>query len=321
MANYTTSADLLDDALDRAGEPIDGTSDFNTAAIRYLNRGYQAIWKGGGELVPEVDEVWWWLRKDGQGVLTLLPVLSTGTVSVTNISASITFSTGPTASQVGRHFKVTDHADIFVVTAHTAGETGATLESVYTGTTDGTAAFKSILFDYTLASDVLYVTGPMCAYQDGERQIEGVDLEKLKRRWPLNNLFTGVPHQFSMIGQQKVRFSHGGGTESTDLMKVDYEYMYEPSDLADDSTEPLIPREYRKTLADYVLAFLLFDKHDTRAGEAMKLAQNGVVSMAKEHRRRMNRFGGEVFAQIITRPADFTRWQGPIRTEAGLIIG
>ena len=322
MANFTTSADLLDDALDRAGEPTDGTSDFNSAAIRHLNRAYQGIWKGGSSLDPNIDEVWWWLRKDDQGVLTLTPKVSTGTVSVTNNSAAITFSSGPTVSQAGNHFKVDDHADVFIISAHTADATSATLESVYTGTTDGTANFKSVKLDYDLASDLLYLTSPFTVYQASRQEIIGIDLGELKRKWPLNLVSQGVPRNFAMIGQRKVRFSHYGGADSTDLIKTDYEYIYEPSDLADDTNEPLVPREYRQILSDWTAGLIQIDKSDAKAADSMGLARNGLKAMSNEHRRRMDRFGGDNFGKIFPRQGSkYFSEKGFIRTESGLILG
>ncbi len=322
MANYTTSQDLINDALFRSNEPTDGTSDFDSVAVTYLNRAYHGIWSGGSELEPDVDEVWWWLRKDGQGTLTLNPVYDTGTVSVTNNSTTITFSANVATSQAGRHFKVDNHADVFLITAHTAATDTATLESVYTGDTDTAASYRNMQFDYTLASDLLYLTGPMYAYQDGEQEIPIIDLDEMKVAYPLNSASSGVPDQGAFTGEKKVRFSHYGGTSSTDLIKIDYQYIYEPADLADDSSEPLVPRQYRKILADWTAAYILEDKSDTKAAEMAALAQRGIISMAKEHRRRMARAAGSKnFGKIYPRQHQLARMRGPLRTESGLIVG
>lgn len=322
MANYTFSSDLVSDILFRAGEPTDGTSDYDSVALQYLNRAYQGMWSGGSELVPAMSEVWWWLRKDDQGVLTLNPIIEAGTVNVENNSASITFSSAPTPSVVGRHFKINDHADVFIITAHTAGQTGATLESVYTGDTNITASYKVIQFDYELASDILYLSSPMFAYQDGEREIGLIDLSTLKRRWPINNLHSGVPRNCAPLSQTAIRFSHYGGTSSTDLIKIDYEYTREPSDLTDSGSEtPLVPRQYRKILADWGLWYLLQDKDDSRASNVASMASQGLIAMSHENRARAARAGNS-FATIFPRQGDIGRFfmHGPLRTESGHII-
>jgi len=322
MANYTFSSDLISDILFRAGEPTDGTSDFDAVALQYLNRAYQAIWSGGRELIPELNEVWWWLRKDDQGVLILNPLTDTGTVSVTNNSDAITFGTAPAVSQAGRHFKVDDHADIFIITAHTGGAGGATLESVYTGDTDTAASFKAMQFDYALASDVLYLSGPLFAYQDGEREIRLIDLTELRKRYPINNLFSGVPRAAAMITQESLRFSHYGGLTATDFIKIDYEYTREPSDLTDSgSEEPLVPRQYRHILSDWALYLLFADKNDGRAKDVEGIARNGLFSMAHENRSRQAKASAEHFGRVFPRQRDIRRLEGPLRTESGLIIG
>lgn len=319
MSDLTTSADLLDNILTRAGELTDGTSDLEALTLDFLNRAYRAIWAGGGEIEPTINCVWWWLRADDQGVLTLNPTISDGTVSVTNNSTSITFSSGPTPSVAGRHFKVNDHADVFIVSSHTAGNTAATLESVYTGTTDTAANYDVFQLDYDLASDLLYLSAPMHAFQDGRIEIYGITLAELARDWPLNLVYTGVPRRFAMIGTQKVRFSHGGGTSSTDLIKIDYEYTKVPSDLADDANEPLIPLAHRSIIADYALSLLLAKKEDSQANIYADLARRGLVAMYGEHTYRTARSGSN-YGKILPRQGDVDRLTEPLRTESGVII-
>lgn len=322
MANYTTGTDLVTDILFRANEPTDGTSDFDSVALQYLNRAYQGIWSGGSELVPEVMEVWWWLRKDDQGVLTLDPVTDTGTVSVTNNSASITFSSAPAASQAGFHLKVDSHADVFIISSHTAAAVDATLESVYTGTTDTTASFKAMHLDYDLASDLLYLNSPFIAFQDSREEIPVIPLDTMRAKWPLNEVGSGVPRNAAFIGERKVRFSHYGGTSSIDLIKIDYEYTHEPTDLLDSSAEPLVPRQYRKILTDWATAYLLADKDDDKASAFLRVAATGLQAMARENRKRMNLAAGtETFGRIFPRQQELKNLEGPLRTESGLIIG
>src|SRR5690348_10306379 len=101
MANYSTSSDILQAALFEAGEPTDGTSEYQAAALRLLNRAYQAIWMGGAELDPTCNEEWLWLQSSTPGVLTIYPVVTTLTAVVTNFSTSIVFSSAPTVSYAG----------------------------------------------------------------------------------------------------------------------------------------------------------------------------------------------------------------------------
>jgi hypothetical protein len=215
---------------------------------------------------------------------------------------------------------VDDHADVFIISSHTATQTGAILESVYTGSTNTAASFRVFQLDYTLASDVLHLSQAMTAFQDSQHKITGLALDVLTERWPRNEIGSGVPRNFAMITDQAVRFSHYGGTSSTDLIKIDYEYMKLPSDLADDTNNPIVPREYRYILADWALAFLYAAKDDTKAGDVAALAQRGIRAMAKENRRRMVRQSGGAFGKIFPRLNQMERMMRPLRTEGGLII-
>lgn len=335
MANYTTSADLVNDVLFRAGEPDDTTSDFYDQAIRYLNRAYQALWRGGGELSPDISEQWWWLTKYGNGTLTLLPVEDDGTVIVTNGSAGITFSAIPTRVIAGVvtnvslqtwHFKVDNHADVFRINTHASGLQTATLDSVYTGTTDTAAGYRAFKLDYTLASDVLEITSPMRAFQggiDGGNIIELVAPSVLSEKWPLEQIQPGVPKNYAKIALddtplQVVRFSHYGGTSDTELIRIDYDYIYKPADIADDASEIALPREYRKVLCDWALSFLLKDKEDDRYAAIVGLAQAGLRQMELENRRRQVRQGSQ--GRIFPRAGSRLNARGPLRTSSGLLI-
>lgn len=327
MSNYTTGEDLVTDILFRAGEPTDGTSDFDTVALQYLNRAYQGIWAGGSELDPEIDEVWWWLTPTLEGTLTLNPVITTGTVSVTQNSTSITFSSAPASSVAGYVFKVDGHADIFYISAHTGGNAGATLDSVYTGADDTTAAYQLGQSDYAIA-DILTVESPMRAFQDGEREISFVAAEQMAAKWEQGQFHTGVPQNFTILNQDSdddftIRFSHFGSTNSSfPYIRVQYRYRQVPSDLTDAAGSlPLVPRQYRKILSDWALGLLLADKDDTKATDALVLAKSGLLAMSKEHRRRMHRMGGDLNGAIVPRLNRTGKFRTPLRTESGHIIG
>ena len=325
MANYTFSQDLVNDILFKCGEPVDGTSDFDSQALEYLNDAYQGVWTGGRELDPNINENWWWLRKDDQGVLTLDPVRDAGTVAFTNGSNSITFSSAPSFSVSGWHIKADEHADVFIISDHTASGAAATLESVYTGETAATASFKCMHLDYALATDLIYLRGPMQVFQQTavhKNEVHLTDLHTMGQEWPLNEIGSGVPDSFAMLTERSVRFSHFGGVSAGDYIKVNYEYGYEPADLTDSGSEtPLVPRQYRSILANWGTGLLMLVKEDTRAKEYIALAKSGLRAMARENRRRMSQGAGGRYAKYLPRQGKVKSRRGPLRTETGVIIG
>jgi hypothetical protein len=149
-----------------------------------------------------------------------------------------------------------------------------------------------------------------------EYQIEGVDLEALERQWPLARIQGGVPTAFATIDEFTVRFNRSG---TSDLLRVEYEYLRRPTALTNaPNEEPLIPRGWRRVLADAGLFFLHLDKNDTRADGAGLFARNGLKAMARENRRRQltpSRSFGAIH------PRQDQLWREPLRTESGLIIG
>ena len=321
MANFLYTPDLKADALFRAGEPTDGTSDYDSKVLEYLNRAYQAIWMGGSEIAPDINEDWLWLRKSTPGVLTLETAYKTGTISVTNNSASVTFSATITDSKVDWFIQVTGRDDVFRVSAHTGGSASATLDSVYTGVTNATASFTLYKVEYSIASDVLSLIAPLRAYQNREIEIYGMDTAQMDGQYPLVDLQSGVPDRFTFVGENKIRFNRYGSEIAGELIRVDYDYLAKPSDLTGGaSEEPLIPFQYRRVLADVATYWLMLDKNElVRAKASIDGARSLLLSMSIENRRRLG-VTTKNMGKIIPRGRE-KYYRGPLRTTSGLIIG
>lgn len=319
MANYKFSADIIDEALFRVGEPTDGTSNFNAAALRYLNKAYQALWIGGREIDPRFNEKWWWLRKTG--ILNLDKIITAGTVSVTNNSASITFSVAPSASVLDFFFKTDDFQEIYRISAHTGGSVSATLDSIYNGSTGATKVYEVFRIDYALNSDLLYIFSPMRRYtlslSSGDYKINGGDLEDLERDYPLALIGEGVPERFALIADQKVRFNRKG--KKDEKIRVEYDYIFQPADLTDNSIEePVVPFVYRSILADYIAYLLAIDKNDNRFNEYLGSARAALAGMVNENRARLR---NTITDQLILPRRTAPQISRLLRTESGLIIG
>ena len=319
MANLTTAADIVDYILANANESTDGSSSHEGDALIFLNRAYQALADGGGELLPGNRETWWWLRKDPPAVLTLEPFIETGSVAVTNNSTTISFSSAPTKDLDNWFFKVTGHGDVFRISAHTSGAAAATLDAVYTGDTDATASYRVFKLEYELASDLRELLSPMRVTRDDRREIEGADMMGMEDLWPLSRVGTGVPRMFAMVDETKVRFSHYGGLDSTDLIRVEYDYNFVPTDLTDAAgSVPVVPRHHRHVLADYATYMMALRKGDSRAANFLSSAQAGAQAMMVEQKKRQSQIGRH-YGRIFTRQK--LRWPRQLRTESGLIVG
>ena len=89
----------------------------------------------------------------------------------------------------------------------------------------------------------------------------------------------------------------------------------------DDTNEPDIPREYRKTVSDFVTAMIMLDKQDSRAASVMEIGVRGLKAMAWRNHDRMNK-NSQDFAKIHPRQsAHKSSITDVLRTESGKIVG
>lgn len=314
MAVLDSARKLKNDMLWRAGEPLNGSSQWETKALDYLNRAYRALALGASEFLPEHVEDWWWMYSSSS--LVLDPMYDTGSVTVTKGSAAITFSAVYAASVQGWFLRTGDNPDTFVIAAHTAGQATATLDTVYTGNS-GSFNYKLMHARYTLPSNVSTLLSPMFVARDDMR-INGLAPPRMDRLFPVSRMVGGVPSYFALEDNRTVRFNAAGKTDGT-YMRVDYSYKALVNDLTDsDSSIPLVPLEYRHLLSDMALSFLFVDKNDDRSAIA-QAARSGLMAMFRENRRKMKMIDDSM-GRIYPRASDrFGR--EPLRTESGLIIG
>ncbi len=292
MANLKYSSELLDYVLFKAGEKTDRTSDFDSQSLIYLNAAYRKIWQGGGEFDPTINEDWTWLRKKGN--LILQPKITTGTISVTNDSATATLSASQATDVVNWFFKVDDYEGIFRVATHGGSTDAITLDSVYTGSTNATASYKLVKLEYTLASDAIEILSPMRTAHKTNRwfnddgKIHGLPSESISELYELR---AGIPYFFSQIDETTVRFDRYA---DSDLIRVDYRYKKRPAALTDSgSEEPLIPLHHRHVLANIALFDIWTDKNDDRAEPVSLIAKQGLKAMSVENQNRLSQMDGD----------------------------
>lgn len=316
---YVTTRDIKNDVLFRCFEPGAG-GDWTEKIIDYINRVYSTLAAGASEFLPEYVDDWWWTRESS--VLTLLPAITTGSIAVTEGSASVTFSDAPAASTVGYRLRVENHPEVFQIATHTAAATAATLDSAWTGDTNAAASYKLMKVTYSLSASVQAIIGPMSGYRKNH-QIIGISPERMDDLFPLVDLNPGVPTAFSLEDEQTVRFSHGG-LDTGKSMRVEYRYRPVLDALTDsDSSIPLVPLHFRQVLSDMATTLVLLDKNDDRSNAVALMARTLLAAMLKENRRRLKKIGGETVGHIYPRQSQMwpRRDTGPLRTDSGLIIG
>lgn len=319
MSNLTTNHDIINDALFRAGEPVDSSSDFYVQAVSDYNRVHQSMCSGGSELLPDANENWWWMRKASPGVITLQPSFN-GTAAVVNNSANVTLSATYATSLAKAFFYAPNSGgDIYRVLSHVAGTAAVVLDSVWTDVTNAALTVRAVQLEYDLASDVHAIFGAMKGNRSGIYRVDGCELEQLEDEYPVQLLSAGQPKLFAMVGEQRVRFSHYPGDLVTDLLRLEYDYKVVATDLADDANTPLVPREYRRLLSDFLLYFIYMSKNDDRATQVLNTAQAGLMAMVKENRKRLMKMGA-MFGALIPRQDQLNTFRRTPRTTSGLLL-
>lgn len=293
MANSQNSADLLRGALALVGELPDGTSQYQSLALKYLNHAYLAVLSGSNEFQVDIGEPWIWARSSK--TLVLYPTYVDGTVSLTNGLATGTFSVAPSSSLgsfVNRYLKVSDRASYYLITAHTAGSANFTLERTYLEDTSATLAFAAIPLIYDLGSRILRLVEPFRVFgttrgvqndatDDGK--IYGTPLNVLREKYPLQYIRPGIPNRFASMRRDDDQWLVMMNACPTEITKVDLDCIEIPPGLTDsDSSIPLMPREYRSVLEFGAAYFLALKKEDAeKSAEILALTQAKLKAMIK----------------------------------------
>lgn len=170
MAQFRTTADILDLALINAGEVTNGNSPYESQTLNYLNRVHYTLVSGGTipigkDLTVEIDEIWSWSKAKSPLILELQPAYETGTVTLTQGSEAGVFSSAPTSSLVGWHIKIEGRDEWFKIASHTASATAFELDAAYPDSSGSGLSFIAAKLDYDLIPDYIIVN-------DGNNKIE-----------------------------------------------------------------------------------------------------------------------------------------------------
>lgn len=157
MAQFRTTADIVDSVLLRSGETSNGNSKYESRALEYVNRIHRSIVIGGSEFNLEVDEAWSWARAQRPLVLELKPKYNTGSITLTKGSEAGTFSDAPTSSLAGWHLQVSGRDGVFKIASHTASATAFELDGAYDSDSGSGLTFQAFKLDYELVPSYLVI--------------------------------------------------------------------------------------------------------------------------------------------------------------------
>lgn len=311
MANYMTTADLKKDVLLKSGELTDGTSEYDTLAIQYLNRAQQAMVSGALELGLDVGEPYPWAINKYPSVITLQPANISFAFNMTNGSTSGTFNSAPATSFKDWYINLYDYAECYRIVSHTAGSASFTIDGAFNNPTS-TSAYSGqlLLLDYVLDANILRLVAPFVTYRNttvlynDAGQIVFTDLSNFNRQYPINQLETGTPNVATEIYKDTstmtptIRINRIPDQQ----LRVEYNYVSIPPTLTDDDASiPIVPYNHRITLAHYATYYLLLDKNDQRSAEYRQLTIAGVQALKREIQQQKI-LGNPNYGCLVPRP-------------------
>lgn len=275
MPLFDSFENIVTDVLDRADEPTDGTSDWDTAVRRAVPRAFHDLLN---------RHPWWFNRADPPGALRIRQDITTITITVATAGASVTltFSANPLSgvSLTDWFIRPGGKDYHYRITAHTANATTCTIDLAPETIAAGTAS-TIYLIEYTLASDFEYFEDGLWT-QNGEF-IPVVDQQTLRALYPDPPTAGWPPALACLMDDQKVRFSSYLSAGSVD-QRVEYGYHIRRTDPSGTS-DLIIPRNFRPLLSDAALYFVYLMKSDKRAGEAKQEYERGIQQMLSHDTR------------------------------------
>lgn len=156
MSQFRTTADILDEILQKSGEPTNGNSPYETLALTFANKVHHAIISGGNVFSVDVDEPWTWARARHPIVLELEAPFTTGSIAVLQSHTDLSFSTAPTDSLEGWFIQAQGKQTVYRITQHTEGALSATLDSNWVDSS-GAFSFRAFKIEYEIMPAFMYV--------------------------------------------------------------------------------------------------------------------------------------------------------------------
>lgn len=151
-----TTASILDDILDLAGEVTNGNSPYEERALRQLNRVYRSIIAGGNIFSYNVDDIWDWAKAQQPIVIDLEPAVSLG-ISFTSGDIRAYVDGSPPKSYAGYFLRLTGQVGVYRVLRHIANTSEIILDTPI-NLPSGTYQASFFRTDYLIAPQFLFIT-------------------------------------------------------------------------------------------------------------------------------------------------------------------
>ena len=164
MAQFRSTADIVDAVLTKTGEVTNGNSpyDSNGDVLSFLNRVHFSLIAGGTipigkDSTIEINETWPWAKARRPLILELQPEITTGDVTLTLASEAGTFSSAPAVSVAGWYLRIAGNEGVYRIASHTAAATAFELDAAWPNSTVTAGTFNCFKLDYDLIPDYIVI--------------------------------------------------------------------------------------------------------------------------------------------------------------------
>ena len=282
---FSTTSELASLTEKELGHNLSGSSSQRTDIVSHLDEAHKTVLAGGGVLNYAEDGrrlrnevVFPFARSQNPKILTLIPAVTTASVTSTRNSASISFAADPNSgTSIANYFiRIKGEDEVYRVSAHTAAATTATLDGVYVGPSNvsaGTCDIFKLQYDIG-SSDVLQLVSPFRVYSGNRfNQISLTDKDELVKQYPLHQIGAEMPNMAAAVKETTGTLTVQFNSYPSDYERVEVDYIPVPTTLDTSSSNPIIPAHFRKVLSYLAAYYMAVRNGDKRAGAFLGMAR------------------------------------------------
>lgn len=250
-------------------------------------------WLNTAQQIIVASFEWPFMRSPTPLVVQTVTDITAGTVATTAGSTSITFSTAPqnsngtNVSVQGYYIQTVSSKDFYQITAHTSGQTSATIEIAAT-TTNATATYTVRKYFYSTSTSVdkiIDISQDVLPYQLIETSYEYF------QSYNPGFLSSGTPRIYCMQGYDSAGSPQFRLWPNPDaVINLTVWYLKTATDMSANSDVSVIPAKWHTNVlleGAKAQAFSYLD--DTREQQSLSLFQAGIEQMKTEYENSMHR--------------------------------
>lgn len=217
-----------------------------------------------------------------------VPDITTGTVTISVDSTSLTFSSAPAASVSGYFIKFSDTNNWYKISSHTAASTSATLSRAFGGDSNISAG------TYTLRKLWYTTSTPLDSITDIKETVNGRFLEEATSRytdvflplyWDQGTSSAYITSVSDSTGGIQISFLYSP-SEKTNFQVRGIKNL---SDMSADGDTSIIPARWHSAVVDMAAFYAFSALDDTRAKDFFAKAELSIKSMGNVYGQDLGR--------------------------------